>query len=165
MRRVPLIVGNWKMHKTSSESKSYVEELVESTAAIQRRIYLAVPFTALEAALFGAKGSKIAVGAQNMHDEVEGAFTGEISAKMLKASGAEFVILGHSERRTLFAETNSFIRRKVHRALAEDLTPILCIGEQLRDRESGNWRSVLQLQLEECLHEISAEEIDRKSVV
>jgi triosephosphate isomerase len=152
MNRIPCIVGNWKMYKTGAEARTFVAALAPEISATKRRVMLAVPFTAIEA----AKGTKIAIGAQNMHDQVEGAFTGEISARMLKASGATFVLLGHSERRQYFLETNPFIHRKLMRALHEGLTPILCIGELLQERESGNHEKVLKLQLEECLQGLNA---------
>src|SRR5580700_9855764 len=127
MHRVPLIVGNWKMHKTAIEAREFILGLSEATASAQRRIALAVPFTAIEKAVDAARGTKISIGAQNMHDQMEGAYTGEVSARMLKASGVSFVILGHSERRHYFAETNRWIHSKLLRALQEELLPILCI--------------------------------------
>lgn len=151
MNRIPCIVGNWKMYKTALEARAFIAALVNEISAAERRVILSVPFTAIEAAVDAARGSKIAIGAQNMHDQIEGAFTGEISARMLKASGVDFVLLGHSERRQYFAETNSFIYHKLMRALHEGLTPILCIGELLQERESGDQTRVLKLQLEECL--------------
>jgi triosephosphate isomerase (TIM) len=159
MNRVPLIAGNWKMHKTAAEAREFISALLPKTTSAQRRIFLAVPFTAIESAMDAAKGTKISIGAQNMHDLPEGAYTGEISARMLKASGASFVILGHSERRQYFAETNSFIHRKLARALQEGLIPILCIGELAHDRESGDHLKILKRQLEECLQDLNADQI------
>ncbi len=147
------------MFKTTAEARAYVSALSEETASTQRRIFLAVPFTAIETAVDAAKGTKIAIGAQNMHDQLEGAYTGEVSARMLKSSGASFVILGHSERRQLFAETNGFVHRKLLRALQERLTPILCIGELTHERESGEYLNILKLQLEECLHGLNASQV------
>jgi triosephosphate isomerase len=158
MARTPLIVGNWKMFKTGLEASSYICELVQ---VVRARAYLAVPFTAIERAVEAAQGSSLVIGAQNMHDELEGAFTGEISARMLKAAGAQFVILGHSERRQYFAETNAFINRKIQRAFAEDLLPILCIGETLEDRESGAAEQVLVGQLEGSLEGLDAHQMAR----
>ena len=116
---------------------------------------LAVPFTALQA----AQGSEIEIGAQNMHDAAEGAFTGEISANMLWDAGATFVILGHSERRHLFGETNAFIHRKVVRALEEELQPLLCIGETEEERAHGRTADVLKRQLDECLKGVDPEKV------
>jgi triosephosphate isomerase (TIM) len=159
MHRIPLIAGNWKMYKTTVEAREYISVLSEETASTQRRIFLAVPFPVVEGAVDAAKGTKIVIGAQNMHDQVEGAYTGEVSARMLKASGASFVILGHSERRQLFAETNPFIHQKSLRALQEGLTPILCIGERAHERESGEYLNILKKQLEECLHSFNATQV------
>lgn len=158
MHRIPLIAGNWKMYKTSAEARDFISALSQESFSDARRVFLAVPFPSLECAAESAKGGRICVGAQNMHDQVEGAFTGEVSAAMLKSSGASFVLLGHSERRHYFSETNAFIHRKVQRALEEGLTPILCIGELLSERENGECESVLRVQLEECLQGITCEQ-------
>lgn len=159
MNRVPLIAGNWKMYKTDAEARAFISALIPQIASAKRRVFIAAPFTALTGAADAAKGTQVSVGAQNMHDQVEGAFTGEISAGMLKSCGASFVILGHSERRQHFAETNSFIHRKLVRALSEGLTPILCIGESLHERESGKCDEVLKLQLEECLQKLTVSQV------
>ena len=152
MSRIPLIVGNWKMYKTGREAFEYVRVLSSMIPEIQkRRVYLAVPFLAIEQAVEAAKGTDFVIGAQNMHDCVEGAFTGEVSARMIKSAGAKFVLLGHSERRTHFAEDNAFINHKLHRAFDEELAPILCIGESLKEREQNVTQSVLSKQLKECL--------------
>jgi triosephosphate isomerase len=161
MSRVPQIVGNWKMYKTAAAAREFIAALQPLIAPVCARVCLAVPFTALEAAVAAAKGTGIRIGAQNMHDQNEGAFTGEISACMLQESGVSFVLLGHSERRQYFAETNSFIHRKVQRALEARLIPILCIGEQFQERERGDQKKVLQMQLEECLQEIFPDEASR----
>jgi triosephosphate isomerase len=159
MHRIPLIAGNWKMYKTTAEARAFIAALSEKTASAQRRIYLAVPFTAIEGAVGAAKATKIAIGGQNMHDHPEGAYTGEVSARMLKASGATFVILGHSERRQHFQESNAFIHRKLLLALKEELTPILCIGESAEERASGKYLDVLGRQLEECLEGIQLDQV------
>src|SRR6267154_888170 len=159
MRRIPLVVGNWKMYKTTVEAREFVSALSEVTASTQRRIFLAAPFTAIQEAVDVAKGTKISIGGQNMHDQLEGAYTGEISARMLKGSGASFVILGHSERRQHFGETNALIHRKLLLALKEGLMPILCIGELIHERESGEYLKVLKLQLEECLQGLNAAQV------
>jgi triosephosphate isomerase (TIM) len=143
-----IVIGNWKMHKTAHQAAEMIELLAPSVAGCQARPLLAVPFTAISAAVAAAKQTKIVIGAQNMHDAQEGPFTGEISALMLKEAGATFVLLGHSERRRLFGETDSVIHRKIVRALQDDLQPVLCIGETLREREEGRTEEVLSLQLE-----------------
>lgn len=147
------------MYKTTAEAREYIAALSEETASTQRRMFLAVPFTAIEGSVDAAKGTKISIGAQNMYDVAEGAYTGEVSARMLKASGASFVILGHSERRHLFAETNGFIHRKLLCSLQEGLIPILCIGELARERESGEYLNILRLQLDECLGSLNAPQV------
>lgn len=149
-----MIIGNWKMYKTSSEAEKFISAI---KAEIKDRVFLAVPFTAIEAAVRAAAGTEIIIGAQNMHDEAEGAFTGEVAAHMLKASGAGFVILGHSERRQYFGENNAFIHRKVMRALHEGLTPVLCVGELEAHRKQGEQERVIELQLTECLQQVGAE--------
>lgn len=155
MNRVPLIAGNWKMYKTTFEARKFISDLSKEIGATMRRVFLAVPFTAIEGSVDAAQGTRISIGGQNMHDEPEGAFTGEVSARMLKASGAEFVILGHSERRQNFIETDSFIHRKLVRALQEGLTPILCIGELPHERESGDYEKIIKLQLEEAFQGVT----------
>jgi triosephosphate isomerase len=154
MKRVPLIIGNWKMYKTPGEAAEFIEELSPLVASTQRRVYLAPPFTTIDAAVRAAKGTRLVIGAQNMHDQNEGAFTGEVSARMLMAVGAAFVILGHSERRALFGEGNAWINAKVHRALAAGLVPVVCIGETLKERELGLTKEVVCRQLEECLKDV-----------
>jgi triosephosphate isomerase len=147
------------MHKTAEEATAFIQTLRPHLAPLKRRVFLAPPFTAIQAAVKAAAGSGISIGAQNVHDHDQGAFTGEISSSMLKAMGAEFVIVGHSERRHLFAETNSFINRKVHRLLQEGLTPLICVGELLNEREKGSHEQVLKTQLEACLEGLDASQI------
>jgi triosephosphate isomerase len=161
MARIPLIIGNWKMYKTGEEARSFIHDLSSSITDTQRRVFLAVSFTAIAPAVQAARGMRIAVGAQNMHDCEEGAFTGEVSARMLKEAGAEFVILGHSERRQHFGETNAFINRKIHRACAAGLSPILCIGENLQEREGRVTQRILSIQMEECLKNLDAHAISQ----
>ena len=131
--RTPFVAGNWKMFKTVAEAVKYIKEfrsLVKDFAGID--IVLAAPFTAIYAAAEAARNSNIGIAAQNVYWEREGAFTGEVSAPMIREAGAEFVIIGHSERRTLFGETDEAVNRKVKAAFAAGLTPIVCIGETLR---------------------------------
>ncbi|HSW86340.1 MAG TPA: triose-phosphate isomerase [Rhabdochlamydiaceae bacterium] len=159
MNRRPMIAGNWKMYKTAPEAKAYIQELAPMVAQAKADVLLAVPFTALHAASASAHGTDILIGAQNMHDADEGAFTGEVSAHMLKDAGAKCVILGHSERRQLFQESNTFINRKLKRALQAHLLPILCIGESQQERDEGKTGQVLCKQLEECLAGLASEQI------
>ena len=154
-----LIVGNWKMYKTGKEAVSFIETLTPLMTSPNARVMLAVPFTAIGASVHASKKGKISIGAQNMHDADEGAFTGEVSARMLKEAGAEFVLLGHSERRHYFHETNALIQKKVKRALSASLKPILCIGETEKERESGKTEEVLTRQLKESLQGFSAQEV------
>jgi len=146
-----IIAGNWKMYKTNIETADFIKKLKEKGAPPKTKVLLAVPFTAISTAAKEAKGSHIEIGAQNMNDASEGAFTGEVAAKMLLDAGATFVILGHSERRRHFKEDNAFINRKVIRALQEGLKVILCVGESYDERESGKGEEVVAKELEECL--------------
>lgn len=141
------VVGNWKMYKTARQATDYIETLLPQIEGEEVNVYLAVPFTSISTAAHYAKNSKIVIGAQNMNDAREGAFTGEIAGLMLKEAGAAFVLLGHSERRTLFGEEDAFINKKVLRALADDLQPILCIGETAEHHGKGKTEEVLQEQL------------------
>jgi triosephosphate isomerase len=158
--RQPLIAGNWKMFKTLQETVFYVKQLralVSHTRGVE--VVVAPPFTALHAAAEAARGSNIALAAQNVYWEREGAFTGEVSAPMLREAGAEYVIIGHSERRTLFGETDVDVNRKLRALMAADLSPILCIGETLEQREANQTLAVLDRQVQQGLDNISAEQV------
>jgi triosephosphate isomerase len=159
MRR-QLIAGNWKMHKTAHETVAHVSELrrmLRDTRHID--IVIVPPFTALHAAVDKARDSNIAVGAQNLHWERDGAFTGEVSAAMIRETGAEYVIVGHSERRTLFGETNQSVNKKMAAALAADLAPIVCIGETLQQRDANQTHAVLDEQLRDGLDGFTADQL------
>jgi triosephosphate isomerase len=149
MIRKKLIAGNWKMNKTSADAVALVQEIV---TAVGRNtdvdVVVCPPFTSLESVFKALDGSTVKLGAQNMHHEASGAYTGEISAGMLRALFASYVILGHSERRTYFEETDTFINQKVLAALKAQLKPILCVGETLAEREAGSTLKVVQTQLE-----------------
>jgi len=161
MRR-PIIVGNWKMHKTTAEAVALVHALKASIASIQDvDIGVAPPFTALVAVAEALRGTAIFVAAQNMHWEPQGAFTGEISTAMLNDVGCTWVIIGHSERRQYFAESDATVNRKVTAALNAQLNPILCIGETLEQREGNATFEVLEQQLRQGLANIAADGIQR----
>jgi triosephosphate isomerase (TIM) len=161
MRR-PIIVGNWKMHKTIPEAVALVKDLSASVAQVQDvDIGVAPPFTALRAVAEALGGSRIFTAAQNMHWEPQGAFTGEISAAMLTDVGCRRVIIGHSERRQYFAESDATVNRKLKAALNAQLDPILCIGETLAQQEGNATFGVLEQQIHQGLAEISAEVVQR----
>jgi triosephosphate isomerase (TIM) len=161
MRR-PIIVGNWKMHKTTAEAVTLVKALKAAIASSQDvDVGVAPPFTALMAVAEALRGSGIFVAAQNMHWEPQGAFTGEISAAMLTDVGCTRVIIGHSERRQYFAETDATVNRKLKAALNAQLDPILCIGETLEQREGNATFGVLEQQLRQGLTDIAAEGMQR----
>lgn len=143
--RKPIIAGNWKMNKTIGESCELVKALKPKVAGITDvEIVVAPVFTALSAVAEVIKGSNIKLAAQNMYWEKEGAFTGEVSPLMLKDAGCEYVIIGHSERRTYFSETNETVNNKVKAAHAYSLKPIMCVGEKLEERESGVMKDVIK---------------------
>lgn len=153
-----LVVGNWKMNKTIEEAVHYVQALLPLLSGSSIEPWLAVPFTCIQPVAEAAKDSSLRIGAQNMNDATHGAFTGEIAAKMLLNAGAQFVILGHSERRMLYKEDDAFINRKVHRALQDQLRPLLCIGEKREEREQGRTHEVLQAQMTKGLEGIKKEQ-------
>jgi triosephosphate isomerase len=159
--RTPLIAGNFKMFKTIAETVAYVGDLralLKNTWGID--IVIAPPFTALAAAAQAAEG-KIGISAQNMHWEREGAFTGEITAGMAHEAGARWVIIGHSERRTLFGETNGTVNKKTHAAIAGGLVPIVCIGETLEQRDRNEALAVLDRQIKESLDGVTGEQLSK----
>jgi len=150
-QRPCLIVGNWKMYKTIEEATAFIDSILPMLDKSSCQVMLAVPYTCIKPLADKVKGTPIIIGAQNMNDAMEGAFTGEVAAVMLKEAGANFVLIGHSERRTIFQESNAFINRKVQRAVACELKPILCIGETYDEREQNQTEQLLKTQLDECL--------------
>lgn len=159
--RKKIIAANWKMNMTVAETESFLEDFrlnVEEVNSVE--IVIAPPFTALAklSELLGGS-QKIRLGAQNMYFEMAGAFTGEISPAMLRELFVRYVILGHSERRQIFGETDAFINRKVRTALASELKPILCVGETLEERDAGKEKQVLEVQLKGSLAGVSAAEM------
>lgn len=158
--RIPLIVGNWKMFKTVHETVAFVKELrtlVHGLSGLE--LAVVPPFTALHAAAEAARASVIGVGAQDLHWEREGAYTGEVSAGMIRDAGAEYVLIGHSERRALFGETDETVHRKLAAALAAGLTPIVCVGETLEQREAGTTMTVIDGQLQRGLDGITPDQL------
>ena len=152
--RKPMIAGNWKMNKTVKETKDFITKLKKHALPKNKDILICPPFTALSKASGLIKGSNIQLGAQNMHYEVAGAFTGEISPLMLKELGCKYVILGHSERRHIFNEDDSLINRKIKAALNLKLKPILCIGETLDQRKKNKTEEIVKSQLLNSLKDI-----------
>ncbi len=159
MRKI-IVAGNWKMNKTVAEAVNTVKELKELVKDVTKvEVVIGAPFTALSELAKEVKGSNIKLSAQNMHWEKEGAFTGEISPLMLKEIGVEYVILGHSERREYFGETNQIVNKKVKSALVNGLKPILCVGEKLEEREAGNTEKVVEDHIRGGLEGITKEEM------
>lgn len=164
MRRL-LIAGNWKMHKTVSESLELVRKLSYSTNNVSALdILVCPPFTALSAVYESVKETNIKLGAQNMFWEDSGAYTGEISPVMIKDIGCEYVIIGHSERRQYFGETDEIVNKKIKAALKHNLKPIVCIGEKLEQREQGITEKVLQNQIYEGLKELSESDMEQITI-
>lgn len=158
----PLIVANWKMHKSISEALTTVASIKAGVhKATDCDIVICPPFTALAAVGQALEESSLELGAQDMHPDSEGAFTGEISPLMLKDVGCRYVILGHSERRIHFHETDSFVNQKVRTALKFSLVPIVCIGETLQEREAKKAFEVVKTQFDGSLKDLQAEEIER----
>jgi triosephosphate isomerase len=158
--RTPLIAGNWKMFKTVHEAVAFAKEfksLVKDASGVD--IVLAPPFTAVHAVAEAVRASNVAVAAQDVYWEREGAFTGAVSAAMIREAGAEYVIVGHSERRRIFGDTDAIVNRKVRAALDAELTPIVCIGETLEEREADATLRVLDRQLRDGLDAIAPEQV------
>ena len=160
MIRRKVIAGNWKMNKTAGDGVALTKDIVAEIGRVTTvDIVLCPAFTALESVGRTLEGQSIKLGAQNMHPEKGGAYTGEVSAEMLRGLFVSHVILGHSERRTYFAETDAFINKKVVTALANQLKPILCVGETLAEREAGSTLAVVQRHVEGGLAGVTAEQI------
>ena len=163
--RKAIIAGNWKMNKTRPEAKALLEEIkpLVANAAGQIEVIACVPFTNLETAVNTTAGSNVKVGAENVHFEKSGAFTGEISADMLTELGVEYVVIGHSERRQYFGETDETVNKRTKAALAAGLKPIVCVGELKWERECGITEEVVGKQIKLDLWDVTAEEL--KNVV
>ena len=159
--RKKVIAGNWKMNMLPNEAISMITELTPLIKDTENEVILCVPYTDLFYALLTAQGTNIKIGAQNMHFEEKGAFTGEISGKMLKSIGVEYVIIGHSERRQYFAETDETVNKKIKAALAHNLKPIVCVGEKLEEREAGIATQIITDQTTKALEGLSKEEVSK----
>ncbi|NQW04165.1 MAG: triose-phosphate isomerase [Acidobacteria bacterium] len=160
--RIPVFAANWKMHKTGLEAVAWIREFAVATknlSAADAEVIIAPPFTAIAAAVEATRGATLAVAGQNLHFERQGAFTGEVSAALLKAAGADLVIIGHSERRRIFGETDESVQRKVTAAHTAGLVPIVCVGETLEERERGETLAVLDRQLKAGLDGCSGDQI------
>jgi triosephosphate isomerase len=159
MARTPYIAANWKMNKTVAEAAEFIDALLPRIAATQHDVVVCPPFTALHEVVERRRGTAVRVAAQNMHEGESGAYTGEVSAPMLVELDVEAVVLGHSERRQFFGETDEALAKKVPAALAADLEPILCVGESEEARDGGQTEEVLERQLRADLAEVSDEDV------
>ena len=158
MRR-KVIAGNWKMNMLPNEAISFLEKFEPLVKDTQNEVVLCVPYTDLFYCLNFAQGTNIKIGAQNMHWEEKGAFTGEIAPQMLKSIGVEYVIIGHSERRQYYNETDETVNKKLKAAFANDLKPIVCVGETLEEREAGKAFEIIENQTEKALDGLTAEQV------
>ena len=160
MSRTPFIAGNWKMHKTVAEAEQYIQALLPKVAAVDGvEIVVCPPYLSLQALVDSARGSQVGIYAQNMHEADAGAYTGEVSAPMLSEIDVHGVILGHSERRQHFGETDRALQLKVPKALEAELTPILCVGETEEERERGETERKLRNQVQEALEKVPADRL------
>jgi triosephosphate isomerase len=161
MSRKPLLAGNWKMFKTSAQAREFFAELIKLASPFKtdRDVAFGVPFPSLEASAEAVRGTPVVIAAQDVYWEKEGAFTGEVSAPMIKAAGAGAVIIGHSERRQMFGDTGEWVNKKIRASLAAGLTPIMCVGETRSEREGGRTFDVLAAQLAEGLAGFAAADL------
>lgn len=163
--RTPLVAGNWKMHKTESEAEQYIQALLPRVSSLSGvQVAICVPFTDLRAMVDSARGSRVEVYAQNMHEEPQGAYTGEISAAMLSELEVQGVVLGHSERRELFGESDRALALKVPAALSAGLSPILCVGETESERDAGDTERKLRHQISEDLAGVPQERLSEVTI-
>ncbi len=160
--RTKIIAGNWKMNKTNSEAAAFASDLKTKIASIQKtEMVVCPPFTALAIVAETLRGSRVKVGAQNLFWEPSGAFTGEISTAMIESTGCQYVIIGHSERRQYFGETNQTVNKKIKQTLTTRLMPIVCIGETLQQRQNGQTEQVVRTQMVEGLEGLAADQVQR----
>lgn len=161
MTRRKVIAGNWKMNMLPNEAIKMITDLTPLVQKSEAEVIICAPYTDLFYCLLTAQGTNIKIGAQNMHFEKSGAYTGEISAEMLKSIGVEYVIIGHSERRQYFAETDETVNKKIKVALTNELKPILCVGETLEQREEGKTVDIITTQTRLALEGLSNEEVEK----
>ena len=157
--RKKVIAGNWKMNMLPNEAMAFIEGLAPLVKDAEAEVILCVPYTDLFYSLLTAQDTKIKIGAQNMHWEESGAYTGEVSGKMLKSIGVEYVIIGHSERRQYFNETDETVNKKVKAAFDNELNPIVCVGETLEQRDSGKAEEIITIQTKLALEGLSDEQV------
>ena len=157
--RKPIIAGNWKMHKTIKEALEFVNEVKDKVNSDKVEAVICAPFTLLKDLKEATKGTNIKIGAQNMHFEEKGAFTGEVSPLMLKEIDMDYVVIGHSERRQYFNETDETVNKKVLKALEVGIDPILCVGETLEQREAGKTKDVSKVQVEKALENVLKDDL------
>ncbi len=161
MSRTPLIAGNWKMYKTGPEAVQTAKNLAALCTNVSSvEVMIAPNFIALQQVADTLKGSCVKTGAQNLYFETQGAFTGEVSADMIKSAGVEYVIIGHSERRQFFGDTDTWVNKKIHAAISEDLTPVLCIGETESQRDEEKTFQVLDKQVSDGLKGFGSDELE-----
>ena len=161
-QRKPIIAGNWKMNKTASEARDLATAIIPLVKDVKNRdVVLAPPFTSLQAVAESIKKTDIALAGQNLYWEDKGAYTGEISAEMLLELGCKYVIIGHSERRQYFGETDETVNKRLRQALNKGLLPIVCVGETLGERESGKANQVIEGQLKGALKDVATDEMER----
>ncbi len=157
--RKKVIAGNWKMNMLPNEAMSFIEQLIPLVKDTENEVILCVPYTDLFYALLTAQNTNIKIGAQNMHFEEKGAYTGEVSGQMLKSIGVEYVIIGHSERRQYFAETDETVNKKLKATFENGLKPIVCVGETLEQRETGKTTEIITKQTELALEGLTEEQV------
>ena len=162
--RKAVIAGNWKMNKLPSETYDFVKEVVEATKGAECEVVCCTPYVCLAPAIEAAKGTHVKIGAENLHFEDSGAFTGEVSADMLKDLGVEYVIIGHSERRAYNNETDETVNKKMIKALSKGLIPIVCVGESLEEREAGITMDLISIQIKKAFAGISAEDAAKEEI-
>lgn len=160
MRR-KVIAGNWKMNKLPNEAMEFITELAPLVKDTENEVILCVPYTDLFYSLLHVQDTNIKIGAQNMHYEENGAYTGEVSGEMLKSIGAQYVIIGHSERRAYYGETDETVNKKLKKALSLELKPIVCVGESLDERESGKAKEIVTTQTKLALEGLSNEDVTK----